>query len=94
MTNKKQVTKGLLDIGACWAVSDTKYQGTSFNDVRPRWHIHPDCTYPHEANIMSFDTLRDLAGYIIIMKKIQKEDLDQEQAYALLQMYWQSLEVS
>jgi hypothetical protein len=90
--NKKQITKGLLVIGACWAISAEKYQGTSFNEFRPRYHIHPDCSYPHEKNIMKFDTLRDIAGYISIIKHIQKENLDNEQAYGLLQMYWNSLE--
>ncbi len=90
--SKEQITKGLLEIGACWCVSDKKYQGTGFNDVRPMWHVHPDSSYPHEANVMRFNNLQEIAGYIDVMKQIERENLDNEQAYDLLQIYWASLE--
>lgn len=86
------ITRGLLDIGACWAVSDKKYQGTGFNDVRPTYHIHPDSSYPHEANIIRFDSKKEIAGWIKTIKQIQEENLDNEQAYDLLQIFWASIE--
>ena len=67
---KKQITKKLEEIGACWAVKAEKY--TAVDDytmavswfVKPTWHIHPDCTYPHTDNIKRFKTLQELSDWI------------------------------
>lgn len=73
---KNQITKRLESIGAAWAVKDEKYIGT--NDpgdpwkLKPTWHIHPDCTYPHINNIARFESLRDLSEWITTIERSVK----------------------
>ena len=72
MKQSKQVQKisqKLHDIGACWAVTSEKY--LSPNDPewlgerrQKTWHVHPVANYPHQKNVMRFETLKELEQWV------------------------------
>lgn len=67
---KDQITAGLLEIGACWAVSDQKciLPGDGY-DAKPTYHVHPDSFYPHERYIQTFSSLQSLWSWVKVWKK-------------------------
>jgi len=67
--NKRQITEKLIEKGMAWAVRSDKY--TDPNDPledqvnrRKTWHIHPNASYPHQNDIVRFDTLAEIEEWI------------------------------
>jgi len=67
--NHQQITQGLREIGAAWAVRDDKY--CSPNDPfeaqqrgEKTYHIHPDAAHPYQNDIRRFYSLAEIAAYI------------------------------
>jgi hypothetical protein len=96
MASKAQITKGLEEIGAAWAVRDDKYVAAEDHRdgvSRPMYHIHPDRGYPHVNSIMRFRTLAEIAEYIEVRKLAASLDDGTEQgrnaAMAVMEE-WQS----
>ena len=96
MANKKdRVTKGLLEIGACWAVRSDRYCGA--NDPleaqiagERTYHIHPDASYPHQDDILMFRNLDEILGYIKAAKASNAAE-DDSAAEEIMQDFWDSL---
>lgn len=86
--NKSRVSKGLREIGACWCVSADKYVCTNSQccgmDAKPAYHVHPDCSYPHQDNIMAFYSLRQVWDYIQATKKALNAATEEE-AWEIMQ---------
>lgn len=62
---KNQVTAGLLEIGASWAVTDQKCILPSDGSyARPTYHVYPDSEWPFERYIMRFNNLQSLWSWI------------------------------
>lgn len=65
MATRKQVEKGLEDIGACWAVKSAKYVSPDDEyGAKPAYHVHPDRSYPHIRDIKRFESLDELWSWI------------------------------
>lgn len=70
-----RITQGLVAIGACWAVTSSKtILPNDGYDAKPTYHIHPDCSYPHEDAIKRFDTLKQLMHWISLAKQATPND--------------------
>lgn len=69
-TMRDRVSKGLEDIGACWAVRSDKYTSPDDGyDSKPTWHIHPDASYPHNNSIIRFSSLKEILNWITACKE-------------------------
>jgi hypothetical protein len=66
--NIRQITAGLREIGAAWAVTDAKCVLPEDAGRRPRYHIHPDRAHPEQGAIRAFYSLREVAAYIAARK--------------------------
>ena len=69
--NRKQITQGLEDIGACWAVTNEKTQLPG--EHKRFYHIHGDASYPHVDAMWRFSTLQQIADYIYTAKRVLAE---------------------
>jgi len=70
MTTRKQIERGLEEIGACWAIRSDKYIDPSDElGSKPTYHVHPDREYPHVMYIMRFESLDMLWSWIAACKK-------------------------
>src|SRR5436305_10846480 len=77
--NKQQISQGLRDIGASFAIRSDKF--VAVNDPqgsKPSYHIHPDASYPHEQEIIHFDSLKDIEEWIRCAKVMSKAKTEQE----------------
>jgi len=72
--NRKQITQGLEDIGACWAVTSKKTQLPG--EDKKFYHIHEDASYPHVNAMLRFSTLQQIADYIHTAKRVLVETQD------------------
>ena len=91
MSRKEHITQGLVEIGACYAVTDQKtiLPEDGFG-AKPTYHVHPDASYPHQNNIITFNTLDEMGGYVKAVKSC--EGKSQEEAYEIMQDFWLSLD--
>lgn len=83
--NKDTITKGLQGIGACWAVTSSKtiLPDDGF-EAKPSYHVHPDCSYPHQNHIKRFYSLEEIADYIKA-RKAAAAAKDETEAYEIMQ---------
>ena len=98
MASKKQVTEGLREVGACWAISTGKFVDPNDNwrmdgrAIAPTYHIHPNCELPEQSAMLRFRTLNDIMEYIAVRKQARalwddlykkwKDDYDYDAYYA------------
>ncbi len=94
MKKHESVTRGLLEIGACWATSTQRYICADhnccqrFNQVqRPLYHVNPDASRPEQLAIRCFHNLDEIAAYI---KAIQECRADPERAFEIMDRYEES----
>jgi len=101
MASKAQITRGLSEIGAAWAVTSAKTvlpedRPDPNGRVRPTYHIHPDRTYPHQNSIISFERLADIAAYIEARKEAASlddgTDAGLEAAINCMEVFWGNLQ--
>ena len=78
-----QMAKALQDVGACFAVTTAKtiLPNDGF-DAKPSYHIHPDCSYPYEKNIVRVYSQVQFQDWIRTVKAAQRAT-DQAAAYDL-----------
>ena len=85
-----QVTRGLVEVGACWATSDKKFIGANDGfDAKASYHVHPDATMPRQDDICTFSNLNEIADFIHA-KKAVKAAKTPEGAEAIWQRYLNS----
>ena len=82
-----QMAKALSDVGACFAVTTAKtiLPDDGF-EAKPSYHIHPDCSYPHEKHIVRVYSQAQFQDWVRTMKAAQRA-VDQAAAYDLMQEY-------
>jgi len=93
--NHRQITQGLKEIGAAWAVRSDKW--CSPNDPLDdqikgikTYHIHPDRSYPHQNSIKRFYSLAEIAAYIRACKKAAQATSD-EKGMEIMEDFWAGL---
>jgi len=92
MANKRQITKGLQEIGAAWAVSADKYICTNhqccnaLEGDKAAYHIHPDASEPRDTYIRRFKSLGEIAAYIKARK--QAATTSPDKGLAIMEDYW------
>jgi hypothetical protein len=87
MKKHEQITKGLIEIGACWATSTQRYICARHeccqmaDGDKAAYHVQPDASMPWEASIRKFYNLDEITAYI----KAQKEcKTDPEHAFEIM----------
>ena len=62
---KDRITRDLLKIGACWAVTADKCILPSDGFYAwPTYHVHPDASEPHQNYVQRFTSLKELEAWI------------------------------
>ena len=90
--NKKQITEKLAAVGSAWAMRSDKFVDTNDGyDARPTYHIHPDASYPHQAQIKRFNNLAQVKGYAKAREAAQNA-ADDSAAYEIMEDFWDSLQ--
>ena len=81
------MAKALEDVGACFAVTTAKtiLPNDGF-DAKPSYHIHPDCSYPHEKDIERIYSQAQFQDWVRTMKAA-KRAVSQEEAFPLWVAY-------
>ena len=79
MTTRAEINAGLKSIGACWAVSSSKYCGANDGfdaqvEGKKTYHVHPDAACPLQRDITRFDSLKELASWIAACKRAAASD--------------------
>lgn len=82
-----QMSSALKSVGACFAVTTAKtvLPNDPF-ESKPSYHIHPDCSYPHQLNIERVFSQAQFADWIRTMKAA-KRCTDQADAFDLWEAY-------
>jgi len=70
-----RITRGLVAIGACWAIRSDKFCGANdpFDDQvagRKTYHVHADAAEPRQDEIQRFGSLRQLERWIAAQKAV------------------------
>jgi len=74
MANMNSIKNGLDKIGACFAISTSKFICANHNCCqpldgdKPAYHIHPDASRPCQDDIKRFESLTELASWITMCK--------------------------
>lgn len=89
-SKRANISEGLREIGACWAVTPQKciLPGDGY-DAKPSYHIHPDCSDPHENSIIQFYTLDEIRRYIQARKTAATMPIDAAMDY--MEEFWIAL---
>lgn len=83
----EQMMKALQDVGACFAVTSAKYVAVrDGRDAKPSYHIHPDCSYPHEDKIVRVYSQAQFRDWVKTVKAA-KRATSQEEAFPLWVAY-------
>ena len=88
---KQQITQKLQNLGAAWAVTDSKtiLPNDGFG-AKPSYHVHPDASYPHQDHIKRFRNLGEVAGYVEARQQAN-ECTDESEAFEIMSDFWDSL---
>jgi hypothetical protein len=82
-----RITKNLLEIGACWATSSSKF--VSDDTGKAAYHIHPNANNPHRDDVLRFYSLNEIEGYVNARK--EAAEANEIVAYEIMQDFWASL---
>ena len=68
-----QMAAALQSVGACFAVTTAKtiLPNDPFGSS-PSYHIHPDCSYPHEKHIVRVFSQKQFQDWVRTMKAVQR----------------------
>jgi hypothetical protein len=81
-----QMSAALKSVGACFAVTTAKTILPNDRDTRACYHIHPDCSYPHEMHIERVFSQAQFKDWIRTMKAV-KRCTSQEEAFPMWEAY-------
>ena len=99
MTKKEKITKGLIEIGACFASSKDRFVCTRHDCYCKRvepiagnkcYHIHPDASHPYEMDIVAFNSLDEIAAYVAARKEANAQN-DASKSFEIMECYWREL---
>lgn len=85
---KQQITQNLKNLGASWAITDTK----TMIEGEKVYQVHPDVSYPHQNNIIKFRSLAEIASYIKARKLTATMPVDR--AVEFMQDFWVELDTA
>ena len=82
------MSQALKSVGACFAVTTAKciLPNDPFGAIAS-YHIHPDCSYPHQDSIIRVYSQKQFADWIKTAKAVQRMT-DEEKQFDLWESFW------